>query len=131
MPDITRDDLKIVLAFGIHIAKIDDDFAVWEKRILARFAEAISLTEEERAELANTKVSLSDGLDRLSSQDAKYLLLKTLCAVSHSDGEAHQAEIDFISRVFAKLGDQMFMLPRNEWGVYEGEVFGILEALSP
>ena len=129
MPDITREDLKVILLFGIHIAKIDDDFAVWERQILSRFADAMGLTEEEKLELGKQQVSLASGLQKLSSKDAKSLLLKTLCAVSHSDGEAHDAEIDFISKVFLKLGDQMFMLPRSEWGVYESEVFSVLEEL--
>ena len=48
MSSVTRNDLKTILLFGIHIAKIDGDFAVWEKKVLARFAEAMRLTEEEK-----------------------------------------------------------------------------------
>ena len=130
MSEITRNDLKVILMFGIHIAKIDDDFAVWEKNILNRFADAMGLTETEREKLTGEKISLAEGLLKLSGKEAKSLLLKTLCAVSHSDGEAHDKEIDFISKVFSKLGDQMFMLPRSEWGVYESEVFATLESLN-
>jgi tellurite resistance protein len=127
MSNMTRDDLKTILQFGIHIAKIDNDFAVWEKKLLARFAEAMKLTEAEKQEMVDRQVSLSRGLQSLSSQDARALLLKTLCAVSHSDGEEHPAEMEFIQKVIEKLGGQIFILAKAEWGSYEQEV---LQALS-
>jgi tellurite resistance protein len=123
MSGVTRDDLKTILLFGIHIAKVDEEFAPFEKDILHRFADAMKLTEAERTQLLETKISLVDGLQRLSGQEARALLLKTLCAVSKSDGKTHPAEMSFIHKVIDKLGDQVFVLPEAEWGSYEQEVF--------
>lgn len=130
MPDINREDLKIILLFGIHIAKIDGDFDVWERRILARMADAMKLSEEERKSLLGERVSLAHGLRDLSSPAARSLLLKVLCAVSHADGSAHDAELEFIAKVIDKLGSQVFVLSRSEWGVYEDEVFQTLAEVS-
>lgn len=132
MSDLNRDDLKIILLFGIHLAKIDGDFAVWEKKLLARFADAMKLTEREKSELVHQEISLSQGLQRLSGQGAKSLLVKTLCAVSFSDGDTHPNEVDFIHKVVEKLETQVFILPQGEWGAYEDEVMAELnEAASP
>lgn len=122
MISLTRDDLKIILKFGVHIAKIDNDFAVWEKKVLARIADAMQLTDDERGAMVNEDVSLAQGLDSLSSVDAQNLLLKTLCAVAHSDGIPHEAELDFISKVMQRLEGQRFILSKDEWGAYEQEV---------
>ena len=122
MSRLTRDDLKTILQFGIHIAKVDGDFAVWEKKVLARFADAMKLTEPERAQMVGENLRLAQGLASLSSAEAKHLLLKTLCAVAHSDGVPHEAEVDFIQKVMQRLGGQIFILSKDEWGTYEKEV---------
>ena len=122
MSGLTRDDLKTILQFGIHIAKIDGDFAVWEKKVLARYADAMKLTEGERTAMAQQNLSLAKGLDSLSSNEAKHLLLKTLCSVAHSDGVPHDTEVDFIQKVVERLGGQIFILSKDEWGRYENEV---------
>ena len=127
MSSVTRNDLKTILQFGIHIAKIDGDFAVWEKKVLARFAEAMRLTEEEKHAMVHQGISLSHGLDALSGQESRQLLMKTLCAVAHSDGVPHETEVDFITRVMQRLGGQVFILAKEEWGTYEQEV---LDAIS-
>ena len=132
MSELNRNDLKTILLFGIHLAKIDGDFAVWEKKILARFSDAMKLTENEKSEMVHQEISLSQGLRRLSGQGAKSLLVKTLCAVSHSDGDAHPNEIDFIHKVVEKLEAQVFILSQGEWGTYEEEVIAELnEAVNP
>lgn len=119
---VTRGDLKTILQFGIHIAKVDGDFAVWEKQVLARFAAAMHLTEEEKAQMAGQDLSLARGLSSITGQEARQLLLKTLCAVAHSDGQAHPAELEFINKVIQQLGGQLFVLSKDEWGSYEQEV---------
>lgn len=131
MSDLTRHDLTTILQFGIHIAKIDGDFAVWEKKVLARFADAMHLTEDEKAEMVQQTISLSHGLDSLSGQEARQLLVKTLCAVAHSDGVPHEAELGFITKVMQRLGGQLFILSKDEWGSYEKEVLdAINEAVA-
>ena len=127
MSELTRDDLKTILLFGIHIAKVDGNFDVWEKKILARFADAMGLTEAEKEQMAHQRTSLADGLGHLSGQKAKTLLWKTLCAVSHSDGEAHETEMDFIYKVLDKVGGQIFLHAVKDWGAYEQEVMDALQ----
>jgi len=112
------------------VAKVDNEFVHEEKEFLAKIAEAIKLTPQERTEMIGKEASLSGGLSSLSSKEAKQLLVKTLCAVSHSDGKAVKAEIDFIQRVIEHFGDSVFVLPREEWGTYEKEVLKILGALK-
>ena len=126
MSDISRDELKTILLFAVHIAKIDDDFDPWEKKILRRFATEMGLTDEEKQELAQTKVSLVKSLRNLKSADSNHLLIKTLCAVSFVDGAATGDELEFIEKVVVKLETQVFILPREEWGQYEDEVFNTL-----
>jgi len=122
MSGMTRNDMKTILLFGIHLAKIDGNFDVWEKKVLARFADAMKLGENEKTDMVSQEISLSQGLKRLTTPESRALLLKTLCAVSHSDGEAHPTEVDFIQKVVEKLDTQVFILPQSEWGVYEQEV---------
>lgn len=119
---LTRDNLKTILQFGIHIAKVDGDFAVWEKKVLARFADAMQITEEERAQMVAQELSLAKGLSSLSDREARQLLIKVLCAVAHSDGATHPAELEFINKVLQQLGGQLFVLSKDEWGSYEQEV---------
>lgn len=130
MAAINRQDLKTILLFATHVAKVDNEFALQEKELLQKFAEAIKLTPQERTELLKQEASLSEGLNHLSSKDAKQLLVKTLCAVSHSDGKAVKAEIDFIQKVIEHFGDSVFVLPRDEWGKYEAEVLKTLGTLK-
>ncbi|MEE8433481.1 MAG: TerB family tellurite resistance protein [bacterium] len=128
MSELTREDLKTILQFGIHIAKVDGKFDVWEKKILARFAEAMGLTEAEKEQMTHQQISLAGGLSHLSGQKAKTILWKTLCAVSHSDGETHETEMDFIQKVLDKVGGQIFLHAVKDWGAYEQEVMDELQA---
>ncbi len=90
----------------------------------------MGLTEAEKAQLAAERLSLSDGLRQLSGQQAGTLLLKTLCAVAHSDGRMHPAEVEFVHKVTQRLGGEAFVLPQSEWGAYEREVFDALNELG-
>jgi tellurite resistance protein len=130
MAAITRQDLKTILLFATHVAKVDNEFVLQEKEMLHKIAEAIKLTAEERAELLKREASLSSGLNHLSSNEAKQLLVKTLCAVSHSDGKAVKPEIDFIEKVIEHFEGSVFVLPREEWGKYETEVMKTLASLA-
>lgn len=130
MAAITRQDLKTILLFATHVAKVDSEFALQEKEFLFKVAEGMRLTPQERGDLLKQEASLSSGLNHLSSNAAKQLLVKTLCAVSHCDGKAVKAETDFIQRVIEHFGDAVFVLPREEWGSYEAEVLKALGAVS-
>lgn len=129
MSAVTHEDLKTILLFGIHLARIDTQFVPFEKKILARFADAMKLTEEERASLLEQNVSLGEGLKQLSGPEARTLLLHTLCAVSFSDGNTHPAEVEFINKVARKIGDAGALLPKEEWGAYEEQVFQAFEEI--
>jgi len=130
MNNITRQDLLIVLRFGIHLAKLEDSFVPLERKLLKRIADAIKISPLEQEELMKGDASLSAGLQNLSSSDAKNLLVKTLCAVAYSDGKAHPGEINFIEKVISKFSDSIFIYPREEWGMYEDEVIHTLSKLA-
>jgi tellurite resistance protein len=130
MAKISRDELKTILTFGVHIAKLDRNFDVWERKILARFAAAMKLTDQERESLAKAQLSLSKGLQSLDTDDSRQLLVKVLCAVAHVDGKANEDELEFIQKVAMRMKGQVFVLPREDWGRYEGEVFSTLDALA-
>ena len=122
MSALSREELKTILHFGVHLAKLDDDFSVWERELLAHFATCMKLTEAEKHSLMNEKFSLGKGLRSLKSDGAETLLIKTLCAVAHVDGEATGVEVEFVERVVVQLKGQAFLLSRNEWGQYVDEV---------
>lgn len=130
MNGVSREDLKTILLFAAHIAKLDNSFDVWEKRILRRFANTMHLSQAEKHELAHRRASLIRSLQSLSSTEARQLLVKTLCAVSYVDGTAGEAELEFIEKVVMRLDTQVFILPKEEWGQYENEVFDSLERLT-
>jgi len=130
MTAINRQDLMTILLFATHVAKVDREFVIEEKALLQKIAEAIQLNAEERAGLLKQEASLASGLNHLTSNEAKQLLVKTLCAVSASDGRAVKAELDFIQKVIEKFGDSVFVLPKEEWGKYEAEVMSALAKLG-
>lgn len=127
MDTISRDDLKILLKFALHMAKVDKDLAPLERKILKRYVDLIGLTDEERKALIGSEQSLSQGLASIESQEAKVLLVKTLCAVAHSDGVMHEAEGAFIQKVNGQLGGAVELLPFEDWEVYEKEVLKQLD----
>jgi len=131
MSSISRNELKTILLFGVHIAKLDKNFDIWERKILSRFATAIKLSDSERQSLGKQRFSLGKGLQELESDDARQLLVKLMCAVSFVDGSASDQELDFIERVVTKLKSQVFILPRDDWGRYEKEVFKTIEDMHP
>lgn len=126
MSQLTRQDLLTIMLFASHIAKIDDNFDQGEKEIMQRIAAAIHLTDAEKLGLASQGVSLGKSMQALSSTAAKQLMVKTLCVVCFVDGSANKKELEFIERVVGHLGEQVFLLPREEWGTYEAEVFKAL-----
>jgi uncharacterized tellurite resistance protein B-like protein len=130
MADISHEDIKIILLFALHVAKVDKEFAGMEKRILRRFVELAGISEEERMEMMHADKSLAHGLEHLSSGAARELLVKSLCAVAHSDGVMHETEREFINRVNSQLGEPISLPPFEEWEAYEHEVLALLNELG-
>lgn len=130
MGDITREDLKIILLFALHMARVDEVFDVSEKKLLARFVELAHLSEEERTGLADAGRSLSHGLDSLSSDAARDLLVKTLCAIASADGLMHSSEQAFMDKVEGVVGGTQQLPPFEQWESMEGEVLAILGNLD-
>jgi tellurite resistance protein len=120
--------LKTIIRFAVHIARIDGSVDAFEKKVLRRIADTMGLTAQDRAALLQGEASLATGLKSLHSSDAKNLLVKTLCAIAHADGTANKNELEFIQKVVAKFSDSVFVYPREEWGQYEDEVMGIIQA---
>jgi tellurite resistance protein len=127
MGRVSRQDLKTILLCGIHLAKLDDNFHFMEKKFLRRFSEAINLTEGEREDLLAMGGSLAENVGLLTSDDARELLLKTLCAVSYVDGNASDEEYVFIEKVRDSLALGFEIKPREEWSAYEEAVFTAIE----
>lgn len=128
MAAISRDELKTIIRFAVHIARIDGSVDAFEKKVLRRIADTMGLTPQDRAALLQGEASLASGLKSLHSSDAKNLLVKTLCAIAHADGTANKNELEFVQKVVAKFSDSVFVYPREEWGQYEDEVVRIIEA---
>ena len=129
MSDVTRQDLKAILLCAIHLAKVDHDFSLVEKKMLRRFADIIGLEEAEREELVAMGGSLASDVDALSSTDAMELLIKTLCAVSFVDGTTSPEEIEFIEKVLVRTKIDFPVPPKEDWDIYEEEVFTSLKAI--
>ena len=129
MNGITRQDLKAILIFSVHLAKVDSDFSFHEKRMLRQIADIIGLEAAEREELVAMGGSLASDVDALSSTDAMELLIKTLCTVSYVDGNTTPDEIEFIEKVLVRTGIDYPIPPKEEWGIYEAQVFEALEAI--
>lgn len=126
MGDITREDLKTILKFGVHLAKLDSSFHVEEKKVLRRFSESIGLSDGDREELMGSEAGLSMGLTDLSSDKARELLVKTLCAIAFVDGHTSPNEVEFVEKVLSRMGGTVFLHPKEEWGTYVEEVFSII-----
>ncbi len=126
MSKISRQDLKTILLCGIHLAKLDDNFHFEEKKFLRRFSESMNLADGEREELLSMGGSLAENLGLLTSDYARELLMKTLCAVSFVDGDTSEDEQEFIERVRVSVYQDFELAPKEEWGALEDEVFTIL-----
>ena len=129
MSDVTRQDLKVILIFSVHLAKVDSNFSFHEKRMLRQIADIIGLEAAEREELVAMGGSLAGDVDTLSSTDAMELLIKTLCAVSYVDGKTTPDEIEFIEKVLVRTGIDFPIPPKEEWSIYEPQVFEAIEAV--
>lgn len=127
MSEVSREDLKTILLFCCHLARLDKNFHPFEKKILQRYAEAINLLDDERSALLEHEFSLVKNMAHLTGEDAKKLLIKTLCLVAAVDGYAHPGEISFIEKVRINSGVGFSPLPEGEWASYEEEVFKELE----
>lgn len=126
MATINRQDLKIIFMFGLHAAKIDKNFHQLEKELLKKYSDELKLTDGEMADLVHDRQSLENLLEQLSGDRAKILLMKTICAVSHSDGVKHEAEQGFIARINARVNEVLDLPPWEQWGKYEQEVLETL-----
>lgn len=129
MNNVTRQDLKAILLCALHLAKVDNDFSLLEKKMIRRFADTIGLQESEREELVTMGGSLASDVDALSSTDAMELLIKTLCAVSFVDGTTSPEEIEFIQKVLVRTRIDFPIPPKESWDMYADEVFTSLKAI--
>lgn len=129
MSTVSREEFKTILLFGVHVAKLDKEIHPLENEILRRLADAIHLSDKERADLLAAKFSLGQGLLRLGSDAARNLLVKTMCAVASVDGTIAEAEKDFIGRVVSKFEKATFILPAEDWPQYQEELFQDLQDL--
>ena len=128
MGDLTRDDLKTTLLFALHIARVDEDFAPTEKKILSKFVDLVGFDKEDREELTGAGRSLALRLNTLSGEFARTFLVKTLCAIAHADNLMHSSERAFPEKVQALLGGTIDLPPFEELEKLEAEVMKELAA---
>lgn len=126
MKGMNRDDLKRILQLAVHMAKADDDVSLFEKQIAGKLMEKIGLTGEERAGIRELGDEPETIAARLSSSEAKSLLIKTLCAVSKSDGIPHYTENQLPTRIHETLGLPEALRPWEEWMHHEAEVLEVM-----
>ena len=122
MGELTKDDLKTTLLFALHIARVDEDFAPTEKKILSKFVDLVGFDKEDREELTGAGRSLALRLNTLSGEFARTFLVKTLCAIAHADNLMHSSERAFLEKVQALLGGSIDLPPFDEWENLETEV---------
>jgi tellurite resistance protein len=130
MSAITREDLRTIFTFALHVARVDEDFAGLERNVLGHYVTLMRMTPEEKSQLSSSEVSLADGLKHLSSPEAATLLVHTLCAVAHADGVMHEKEVGFIRKVNEHIGEPVELLPFEDWQRYEQEVLDTLMAMG-
>ena len=128
MGELTKDDLKTTLLFALHIARVDEDFAPTEKKILSKFVDLVGFDKEDREELTGAGRSLALRLNTLSGEFARTFLVKTLCAIAHADNLMHSSERAFLEKVQALLGGSIDLPPFDEWENLETEVLEELAA---
>lgn len=126
MRGMNRDDLIIILKLAVHMAKADEDLSVLEKQIVGHLVEKIGLSGEERAEIGVLGEEPERIAERLSSSEAKAFLIKTLCAISKSDGILHYTENQLLTRINEALGMPVALRPWEEWMHYETEVMEVM-----
>ena len=68
---MTREDLKLILRMSIHMARVDQELNLEERRILMRFADAMRLSALERERLMGKTLTLGEALKKLSSDAGK------------------------------------------------------------
>ena len=69
-------------------------------------------------------------MKELESKEARELLVKCLCLVSYADGTLDDEEVAFIEKVLRSVDQTIFILPKEEWGNYESEVFAAVDAVE-
>ena len=128
MDSLTPRDIEIILTFALHVAKVDQEFDVYERKILRHLVAVMGVTEEMKEHLLQEEKFLNELLESLSSLEAKILLVMTLCAVAFANGTVHQTEAEFIEKVNGRLGHPVQLLPTEQWGQYEPEVIARIQS---
>lgn len=121
---VTREDLLTALCIGVHVAKLDQNFAESEKRILGELADLIKLTDDEKERLVNREATLAELIDRLSSSESIMLMIKTVCLIAYVDGKVVDVEQDFLNKMLEKIDFDFRLKSSEEWGSYETDVRG-------
>ena len=121
---VTRDDLVTILRIGIHVAKVDSSFDDMEKHLLLRLARAMKISDEERATMQQDGAKLSELIGRLSSQEARELMVKAVCVVAESDGRVQDTEHSFFGKILHTAAPDLEVPPVEQWGDLITDVSG-------
>lgn len=128
--EITRNDLKIILMFGLHMAMPGSDFSLPEKQLLGRFFKKLRLSKSEKKEVTRQQISLVEYLGELSSEAATEQLVEFLCAVARVDGKLDEAKISFIEKVISQLKRKKPLLSLEEWGEYDKRAAVLVDSIA-
>ena len=126
MNQISKRDFEIILTFALHVAKVDMEFDIYERKILRHLVEVMGLTDEMKHHELSGQTFLNEELEEISSQEARVLLVMTMCAVAFANGTIHETEAEFINKVNARLGHPVELKPWEQWSAYEPEVISRL-----
>jgi uncharacterized tellurite resistance protein B-like protein len=126
MPAIERSELLAIVKLALHLARADDAVSLPEKHLLAQLLQSVQPSAEERAGLRPDDGDWQPTADAVVSPAGRELLIKILCAVSHSDGLLHFAEARLVQAVNEHLGRPVELPPWESWMNYENEVLTLL-----
>ena len=84
----------------------------------------MNLTDEEKNILKNRRETLSELIDRLSSNDAIILMIKTVCLIAHSDGSVIDVEQNFLEKILKNVDADYRILQSDQWGSFDADVRG-------
>lgn len=129
-PEIYRSDLKIILAFGLHLCRAEGRISLTEKSLTGRLLKKLRLSESEKKAVSGKDFSLSEGLAGLTGEHAKEMLIDFLSAVSAVDGRRDEAEVRFVEKVHSQLGGQTRLPPAQDWGASEARADALLDGIA-
>jgi uncharacterized tellurite resistance protein B-like protein len=96
---ISRDETLAMVGLAIHLANVDLDLEIQEKRLLHFICRKIELTAEEIEKIKEEAISLHKLVSNIQSPDARQLLVSLLALMAVTDHVLEANELSFIQKV--------------------------------